>query len=190
MDGQTEYDAFAPRENVRIKKKGGGLNFVHGGISLQEMVVPVLEFQFLRNAYKMYQRNKDKIDTKPVTISLLSASRKISNMIFSLNFYQKGELSPEVEDKDITVRKAELQRDIKSLISYAVGCMFGRYAYDGAGLAYAGGEWDESRYGFIPVDRDNIIPICDDEYFEDDIVGRFVEFYTPRLCESLKCPET
>lgn len=89
MDGQTEYDAFAPRENVRIKKKGGGLNFVHGGISLQEMVVPVLEFQFLRNAYKMYQRNKDKIDTKPVTISLLSASRKISNMIFSLNFYQK-----------------------------------------------------------------------------------------------------
>ena len=81
-----------------------------------------------------------------------------------------------MEDKDITVRKAELQRDIKSLISYAVGCMFGRYAYDGAGLAYAGGEWDESRYGFIPVDRDNIIPICDDEYFEDDIVGRFVEF--------------
>ena len=62
---------------------------MHGGISLQEMVVPVLEFQFLRNAYKMYQRNKDKIDTKPVTISLLSASRKISNMIFSLNFYQK-----------------------------------------------------------------------------------------------------
>ena len=89
MDGQTEYDAFAPRENVRIKKKGGGLNFVHGGISLQEMVVPVLEFQFMRNAYKMYQRNKDKIDTKPVTISLLSANRKISNMIFSLNFYQK-----------------------------------------------------------------------------------------------------
>ena len=89
MDGDTEYDAFAPRENVRIKKKGGGLNFVHGGISLQEMVVPVLEFQFLRNAYKTYQRNKDKIDTKPVTISLLSASRKISNMIFSLSFYQR-----------------------------------------------------------------------------------------------------
>lgn len=89
MDGKTEYDAFAPRENVRIKKKGGGLNFVHGGISLQEMVVPVLEFQFLRNSSKTYQRNKDKIDTKPVEISLLSAGRKISNMIFSLNFYQK-----------------------------------------------------------------------------------------------------
>ena len=89
LDGNTGYEAFAPREYVRIKKKGGGLNFVHGGISLQEMVVPVLEFQFLRNSYKAYQRNRDKIDTKPVTVCLLSASRKISNMIFSLNFYQK-----------------------------------------------------------------------------------------------------
>lgn len=89
MDGTTEFEAFAPRENVRIKKKGGGLNFVHGGVSLQEMVVPVLEFQYLRNSSKEYQRNRDKIDTKPVTLSLLSASRKISNMIFSLNFHQK-----------------------------------------------------------------------------------------------------
>ena len=89
MDGNTDYDAFAPRENVRIKKKGGGLNYVHGGISLQEMVVPILEFQYLRNQYVSYQRNKDKIDTKPVTVSLLSSSRKISNLIFSLNFYQK-----------------------------------------------------------------------------------------------------
>ena len=89
MGGETEYDAFAPRENIRIKKKGGGLNFVHGGISLQEMVVPVLEFQFLRNSSKIYQRNKDKFDTKPVIISLLSAGRKVSNMIFSLNFFQK-----------------------------------------------------------------------------------------------------
>ena len=83
------YDAFAPRESVRIKKKGGGLNFVHGGISLQEMVVPVIEYHYLRNDSKAYQRNKAKYDTKPVEIGLLSASHKISNMIFSLNFYQK-----------------------------------------------------------------------------------------------------
>ena len=62
---------------------------MHGGISLQEMVVPVVEYQYLRSSTKAYQRNKDKIDTKPVTVSLLSAGRKISNMIFSLNFYQK-----------------------------------------------------------------------------------------------------
>ena len=89
MDQASGFDAYAPRDYVRIKKRGGGLNFVHGGISLQEMVVPVLEFQYLRNSYKAYQRNRDKIDTKPVAISLLSANRKISNMIFSLNFYQK-----------------------------------------------------------------------------------------------------
>lgn len=83
------YDAFAPRESVRIKKKGGGLNFVHGGISLQEMVVPVIEYHFLRNDSKAYQNNKDKYDIQPVEIGLLSASRKISNMTFSLNFYQK-----------------------------------------------------------------------------------------------------
>ena len=83
------YDAFAPRENIRIKKKGGGLNFVHGGISLQEMVVPVIEYHYLRNDSKAYQRNKAKYDTKPVEVNLLSASRKISNLIFSLSFYQK-----------------------------------------------------------------------------------------------------
>lgn len=89
VDEDSEMDAFAPRENVRIKMSGGGLNFVHGGISLQEMVVPVIDYQFLRNASKTYQRNREKYDTKPVEVSLLSATRKISNMIFSLNFFQK-----------------------------------------------------------------------------------------------------
>lgn len=83
------YDAFTPRESIRIKKKGGGLNFVHGGISLQEMVVPVIDYHFLRNDSKTYQRNKAKYDTKPVEVGLLSSSRKISNLLFSLDFYQK-----------------------------------------------------------------------------------------------------
>ncbi len=87
--GKTAYDAFAPRESIRIKMKGGGLNFVHGGISLQEMVVPVIEYHFLRNQSKEYRKNRSKYDTKPVEIGLLSPNRKISNMIFSLNFYQK-----------------------------------------------------------------------------------------------------
>ena len=86
--GNTGYEAFAPRENVRIKINGGGLNYVHGGISLQEMVVPVIEYQHLRSSTKAYQRNKDQIDTKPVALHLLSANRKICNLIFSLNFFQ------------------------------------------------------------------------------------------------------
>ena len=89
IDEEAYLTAFAPRENIRIKMSGGGLNFVHGGISLQEMVVPVIDYQFLRSSSKTYQRNREKYDTKPVTLSLLSATRKISNMIFSLNFYQK-----------------------------------------------------------------------------------------------------
>ena len=89
LKGNTEYDGFAPKENIRLKKTGAGLNFVHGGISLQEMVVPLIEYHFLRNQSKEYKNNKSKYDTKPVEISLLSTNRTISNMIFSLNFYQK-----------------------------------------------------------------------------------------------------
>lgn len=89
LKGNTEYDGFAPKENVRLKKTGAGMNFVHGGISLQEMVVPLIEYRFLRNQSKEYKNNKSKYDTKPVEISLLSTNRTISNMIFSLNFYQK-----------------------------------------------------------------------------------------------------
>lgn len=89
LDGNTDYEAFAPRENVRIKMNGGGLNYVHGGISLQEMCVPLIEYHFLRNQSKEYQRNKSIYAPKSVEISLLSATHKISNMIFSLNFYQK-----------------------------------------------------------------------------------------------------
>ena len=89
LGGDTVYDAFAPKESIRIKIKGGGLNFVHGGISLQEMVVPVIEYHFLRNQSIEYKKNRNKYDTKPVEISLLSVGRKVSNMIFSLNFYQK-----------------------------------------------------------------------------------------------------
>ena len=82
------YQAFSPRENIRIKGSGS-LNFVHGGASLQEMVVPVVQYKFLRSGYKSYTQHKDKYDTKPVTIALLSSNRKVSNMIFNLNFYQK-----------------------------------------------------------------------------------------------------
>ena len=89
LNGKTEYTAFAPKANVRIKTHGGGLNFVHGGISLQEIVVPLIDYHYLRNDSSQYKKKRDEIDTKPVTLSLLSANRKISNMIFSLNFFQQ-----------------------------------------------------------------------------------------------------
>lgn len=103
----------------------------------------------------------------------LKANEEELNRIFIDIYRLQDELTPEVEDKDVTVRKADLQRDIKSLISYAVGCMFGRYSLDNDGLAYAGGEWDNSKYDTFVPDEDNCIPITDEEYFEDDIVGLF-----------------
>ncbi len=98
------------------------------------------------------------------------------NRIFIDIYGLQDELTPEVEDKDVTVRKADLQRDIKSLVSYAAGCMFGRYSLDTEGLAFAGGEWDDTKYRSYIPDKDNCIPITDDYYFEDDIVKRFTDF--------------
>lgn len=98
------------------------------------------------------------------------------NDIFIHIYGLQDELNSKVEDKDITVSKANVQRDIRSLISYAVGCMFGRYSPDKSGVVFAGGDWDISEYSTFLPDKDGIIPISDDEYFEDDIVGRFEDF--------------
>ena len=144
----------------------------------------------------------------------LKSNEEELNRIFIDIYGLQDELTPEVEDKDVTVRKADLQRDIKSLISYAVGCMFGRYSLDKEGLIFAGGRMEDkfsyysgtfadtqdyqldgkytlgelgSKFYYIPiegkkplecwrVDADNIIPITDDKYFEDDIVEKFITF--------------
>ena len=116
------------------------------------------------------------------------------NRIFIDIYGLQDELTPDVADKDVTVHRVFTSHDdvpesmkgsnyvrtmrdeIVSLISYAVGCMFGRYSLDVEGLAYAGGEWDGSKYKTFLPDEDNCIPVTDEEYFKDDIVGRFVEF--------------
>jgi hypothetical protein len=124
----------------------------------------------------------------------LKANEEELNRIFIDIYGLQDELTPEVADKDVTVHyvvdsKEDIPENLQgsnyirtkrdemvSLISYSVGCMFGRYSLDVDGLVYAGGAWDDSKYKTFPADKDNIIPICDDEYFDDDIVGRFVEF--------------
>ena len=119
----------------------------------------------------------------------LKANEEELNRIFIEIYGLQDELTPEVEDRDVTVRKAELQREIKSLISYAIGCIFGRYSHYTEGLLYAGGDWDAAvarlqgigqealgiRDFFMP-DMDNILPICDDEYFDDDLANRIFKW--------------
>jgi len=121
----------------------------------------------------------------------LKANEEELNRIFIDIYGLQDELTPEEDDKDVTVRRADLGRDIRSFVSYAVGCMMGRYSLDVDGLAYAGGDWDSSKYKTFIPDKDAIIPITDDEYFKDDIVGRFVDFVrtvygTDTLEENLK----
>ena len=104
----------------------------------------------------------------------LKANEEELNRIFIDIYGLQDELTPEVEDKDVTVRRADLGRDIRSLISYAVGCIFGRYSLDKPGLAYAGGDWNPDQYHTFTPDADNVIPITDEEYFTDDLTGLFV----------------
>lgn len=124
----------------------------------------------------------------------LKANEEELNRIFIDIYGLQDELTPEVADKDVTVHRIfntkddvpesmkgsnyvrTLRDEIVSLISYAVGCIFGRYSLNADGLAYAGGEWDSSKYQTIIPDADNILPICDDDYFEDDLTGKFVDF--------------
>lgn len=125
---------------------------------------------------KLYDAYKNWESLCADRFNTLKSNEEELNRIFIKLYGLQDELTPEVEDKDVTVRKADLGRDIRSLISYAVGCMFGRYSLDVDGLAYAGGKWDASKYSSYVPDKDNIIPICDDDYFDDDITGRFVKW--------------
>lgn len=122
---------------------------------------------------------------------ILKDNEEELNRIFIDIYGLQDELTPDVVDKDVTVARVyDTKEDIpesmkgnnyvltkqdvvKSLLSYAVGCMFGRYSLDVDGLAYAGGDWDDSKYGTFIPDADNVIPITDTEYFKDDVVGLF-----------------
>lgn len=88
----------------------------------------------------------------------------------------ENELPYTVSDASTGIRIKTPREVVIELISYAVGCMFGRYSLDVDGLVYAGGKWDDSKYSSFIPDKDNIIPITDDEYFEDDIVAKFISF--------------
>ena len=124
----------------------------------------------------------------------LKANEEELNRIFIDIYGLADELTPTVADRDVTVHRVydtkddipesmkgssyvrTMRDEIVSLISYAVGCMLGRYSLDVEGLAYAGGDWDEGRYETYAPVTDNCILITDEEYFPDDIVGRLADF--------------
>lgn len=106
----------------------------------------------------------------------LKANEEELNRLFIEIYGLQDEMTPEVYDKDITVRKADEIREIESLMSYAVGCMLGRYSLDKKGLVFAGGEFNKDNYKTFKADDDAIIPILSEHYFSDDITERFKKF--------------
>ena len=106
----------------------------------------------------------------------LKGNEEELNRIFIEIYGLQDAFIPEVLDKDVTICKANRERDIKSFISYAVGCMLGRYSLNEEDLIFAGGSFDPERYKIFQADEDGILPILDDAYFDDDIVFKFVEF--------------
>lgn len=156
------------------------------------------ENTLLAECYKYWEQECEKL------FQNIKFNEEELNRIFINIYGLQDELTPEVEDKDVTVRRANFERDIRSLISYAVGCMFGRYSVYKEGLLFAGEPYTLQAFvdklneradtvleseiqrayqheGIIlsevfSPDIDNIVPICDDDYFDDDITGRFVKW--------------
>ena len=120
---------------------------------------------------KIYEQWKIEQNNKYVE---MINSENIINRNFADIYNVESEIDSECDKNNISVRVPDLKNDIKSLVSYIVGCMFGRYSIDNDGVIYAGGEWNKNKQDERIVDFDNIIPICDDEYFEDDIVSKFI----------------
>ncbi len=166
-------DAYKPRidflaeENIRISKE----EWDDYETSWNFRKHPLLNSgNSLARAYEEWEKKANS------RYDLLRKNEEEINSMFIEIYHTERCVDKYVVDRDIALRRAEKERDIKSLISYAVGCMFGRYSLDAEGLAYAGGNWDSSKYKIFKPAENNIIPICDDEYFEDDITGRFVNF--------------
>lgn len=125
----------------------------------------------IEDAFQMWEKECENRFTQ------LKNNEETINRLINETYGVSGSVSSSVSADRVSVRKADRTRDIKNLISYAVGCMFGRYSLDAEGIVCAGvNAFDAANYSTFRADADNIIPICDDNYFDDDIVGLFVEF--------------
>ena len=167
-DDEIKNVSFIVDNNIKISKSDWDLFETSWDFEKH----PLIEFKSsnIENSFNKWSEFTEK------QFNQLKSNEEELNRIFIDIYGLQDELTPEVEDKDITIRKADRDREMKSFISYAVGCMMGRYSLDEEGLVYAGGAFDINKYKTFKVDEDAIIPITDDEYFEDDIVAKFVEF--------------
>ena len=161
------------KENIELSKRDWDMFETSWDFKLHPLIPNGISSKDGLYIQASYENFKDYCESN---FNKLKENEEELNKIFIDIYGLNNELSKEVDDKDITIRKANKKREIKSLISYAVGCMFGRYSLDEYGLIFAGGNFDRERYKTYKVDDDNIIPITDEAYFGDDIVERFKNF--------------
>ena len=169
---QVEYVESIVQQNISLSRTDWDSFETSWDFQRHPLVTPAIDrhYMLLSDCWRDWERACADL------FAQLKANEEELNRIFIDIYSLQDELTPDVDDKDVTVRKADLSRDIRSLISYAVGCMLGRYSLDKPGLAFAGGTWDASQYVTYPADKDGILPITDDEYFSDDIVTLFVDW--------------
>lgn len=162
---ETSWD-FEQHPLLRFSNRNKGL-VDYKNIHKVEPITAGDKVQDCFNKWKEYKQEQ---------FNKLKANEEELNKLFIEIYGLQDEMTPEVDNKDITVALADELRDIKSLLSYAIGCMFGRYSLDEKGLIYAGGEFDKSRYQDLEVDEDGILPILSDTWFDDDIIEEFKRF--------------
>lgn len=158
------------RENVEISKKDWNSFETSWDFAKHPLIEQKEDSSSIELPYKQWEVESKK------RFNRLKENEETINQIFIEIYGLQHEVTPEVDDKDVTIRIADLNRDIKSFISYAIGCSFGRYSLDEEGLIYAGGEFNSSRYRTFLADEDNILPALSGAYFNDDIVTRFIDF--------------
>ncbi|MDK0863978.1 BREX-1 system adenine-specific DNA-methyltransferase PglX [Clostridium perfringens] len=158
------------KENILICKEDWDFFEISWNFVKHPFIIFSTENRLIRDSfenweqYKLNQFNKLKFNEE-----------KLNKILINL-YGLENECSEEIENKYVTIKMPNKENEVKSFISYAVGCMFGRYSLDQDGIVYAGGAFDSSKYKTFKADEDNIIPILVDSYFEDDIVNKFVEF--------------
>lgn len=132
------------------------------------------------NAASLHQAYNSWSNETLARFNQLKSNEEELNRIFIDLYDLQDELTPEEDDKEVSVRKADQLRDIKAFLSYFIGCVFGRYSLDQDGLVYAGGDWDASKYTTFKPNKENIILLTDHQYFDDDrdIIIRLKEFLT------------
>ena len=162
---ETSWD-FEQHPLLRFSNRNKGL-VDYKNIHKVEPITVGDKVQDCFNKWKKYKQEQ---------FNKLKANEKELNRLFIEIYGLQDEMTPDVDDKDITVRKADEVREIESLMSYAIGCMLGRYSLDKKGLVFAGGEFNKDNYKTFKADDDAIIPILSEHYFSDDITERFKKF--------------